>query len=208
MGTRDQKGLNSGTFFIRVCPWSVQMLAKSIAVPMFLPELDLDVQVDQTSMAVVMNETKFHSNGQVVFHPRTWYNTFQFHGGSEWQKGDLLIHFPGLEEDRWKLMEEWLGKIEHTPEAMASPLPETRYAKEIDGFWKLLRRATKALAAANDFLKEDSDRPAARDVAEAAEALRHLIWGTEVDTAPGSDLFALYDEKIGALESYMTTKAA
>lgn len=177
---------------------------------MFLPDMDLDVQVDQTSMAVVMNETDFHSKGQVVFQPRTWYNTFQFHGGSEWISGDLLVHFPGLEGDRWSLMDDWLAKIEHSPEALATPLAESRYPGEIDAFWKALRRATKALVAANELVDglNANDGRRGRDVTDAAEELRHVIWGCELSTPPGSNLTEIYEEKLGRLDRAMAGEGA
>ena len=201
LGNRDEKGLNSGTFFIRVGPWAIQMLAKSMGVPMFQPWLDLDVQVDQTSMAIVMNETEFHQNGETVFQPRHWYNAFHFHEdiGTEWQEGDLLIHFPGLEGERWTLMDKWLNKVERSPDTLTVPLKDTRYLKEVDEFWKMLRHAVDLIMKSQELM--DQEKPNLEFVTESALRLQHLIWGTEINTKPGIDLMKLYEEETANLQA-------
>ena len=78
------------------------MLSKAIALPMFT-DLDLGVSVDQTAMALVMNETEYHAEGETLFQPREWYNLYQFKDHWEGDVGDLLVHFPGLDNDRWGL---------------------------------------------------------------------------------------------------------
>jgi hypothetical protein len=35
----------------------------------------------------------------------------------EGKRGDLLVHFPGLEERRWPHMAKWLNIVETTPSA-------------------------------------------------------------------------------------------
>ena len=179
------------------------MLAKSIGVPMFIPDLDLDVQVDQTSMAVVMNETDFHTHGETLFQPRTWYNAFQFHEdvGTEWEDGDLLIHFPGLEEDRWMLMEKWLNRIERSPETLDVAYEKTKYPSEVKAFWKMLRHAVALISRAQVYMEEG--RKNMDFVADSALKVQHLIWGTEVNTKPGVDLMTLYKNETNHLEALL-----
>lgn len=204
LGNRDGRGLNSGTFFLRVSPWSVQMLAKSIGLPMFRPELDLGVQVDQTSMAVVLNDSEFHASGETLFQPRPWYNAFQFHEeiGMEWAEGNLLIHFPGLEEARWKLMEKWLNKVERNPDNLTVPLQETFYVKEVEEFWTMLRHAIDLIAKAQTFMEQDK-KTNMEFVTDSAMKVQQLIWDSSIDTSPGIDLMKLYREETANLAALL-----
>ena len=180
------------------------MLAKSIGVPMFRPELDLDVQVDQTSMAIVLNEDPFHATGETLFQPRTWYNAFQFHEevGMEWGEGNLLIHFPGLEQDRWKLMEKWLNKVERNPDTLTVPLRDTFYLKEVDDFWAVLRRAIELIGRAQAFM-EEGKQTNMESVADSAMKIQKLIWDASIDTSPGVDLMKLYREETANLDALL-----
>ncbi len=143
IGNKDFKGLNTGTFFLRVHEWSVKMLVKTIGFPIFRPDVDLGFSVDQNAMAIIFNETDFRSS--VLFQPRTWFNTYQFHHGYEGAKGNLLVHFPGLEDARWRLMEEWLDVIENHPENWSVEVGETMYPKEIQNYWDTLGRTREWL---------------------------------------------------------------
>ena len=205
LGNRDAKGLNSGTFFLRVSPWSVQMLTKSMGIPMFRPELDLDVQVDQTSMAIVMNETDFHAHGETLFQPRTWYNAFQFHEevGMEWTDGNLLIHFPGLEGDRWMLMEKWLNKVERSPETLTVSLKDTFYPKEVEEFWTMLRHAIDLITRAQQRMENEGGSKNVEAFSDGAMAVQRLVWDTIVNTTPGVDLMKLYKEETAKLKDLL-----
>jgi hypothetical protein len=82
-----------------------------------------------------------------------WYNTYEFHHGYEGQQGDLLVHFPGLEEGRWKRMSDWLGTVEG-PNAQhwETALARTRYPEQIDQFWTQVRECRAVLADAREHL--------------------------------------------------------
>ena len=150
IGTKDGAGLNTGVFFLRVHEWSVRMLVKTTGFPLFRPEIDLGRSADQQAMAILFNETGFREN--VLFQPRIWYNTYEFSGGYEGEKGRLLVHFPGLEQERWAHMEKWLGIVADTPEEWEADLADTMYPAEIETFWSELGSAREMLRRANDFV--------------------------------------------------------
>lgn len=180
------------------------MLAKSIAVPMFLPDLDLDVSVDQSAMGFVMNESEFFENGETLFQPREWYNDYEFHDHYEGEKGDLLVHFPGLEDDRWQLMEDWLNEVEREPAKNDIPLEDTRYPAEVKRFWNLVREAHEVIRQADQYMKEDAKN--VQYVAAGADSLERVMYGTELETKPGTELLEVYKENIDYLKKYMDAK--
>ena len=150
LGNRDQNGLNTGTFFIHVHEWSVKMLVKSMAYPMFLPDVDLTNSMDQKAMAYVINETEFRDG--VMFQPRPWYNTYEWHHGYEGSKGSLLVHFPGLEQDRWKHMSDWLRVVENDPDEWDVPLEDTHYPNVTTQYWQIMRESVTVLNKAETAL--------------------------------------------------------
>ncbi|KAI9882418.1 MAG: stress-responsive transcription factor hsf1 [Watsoniomyces obsoletus] len=146
IGNKDQSGLNTGTFFLRVHQWSVKLLAKTIMMPVFRPEVDLGFSVDQNAMAMLFNETEFREH--VLWQPRIWCNTYEFSHGYEGKKGRLLVHFPGMNDERWKLMGEWLEVIEKHAEDWKVDLKESMYPEEIKPYWEALGKAKESLLKA------------------------------------------------------------
>lgn len=174
LGTKDHNGLNTGIFFVRVHEWSVKMMAKALAYPLFHPEDNLGTSPDQVAMARVFNDTEFRSN--VLYQPRVWYNTYEFRHGYEGQQGDLLVHFPGLEEDRWKRMSDWLDKVEG-PEARnwKTGVAGTRYPEQIDRFWTQVRECKALLADVREQMNATEYVPS--NVRVAAEYLDEVLTG-------------------------------
>ena len=146
IGGKDHNGFNTGVFFLRVHEWSVAMLSHTLAYPLIHPDVDLTISADQYAMNLVCNETEFRSN--VLYQPRPWFNTYEFVRGYEGQKGDLLVHFPGLAADRSKHMTDWLDIVEADPTAWEVPLDQTAYQLKLDEFWTALRRGRDLLLAA------------------------------------------------------------
>jgi hypothetical protein len=66
----------------------------------------------------------------------------------------MLVHFPGLEEDRWKLMSDWLDTVEG-PKAQdwETALARTRYPEQIDKFWMQVRECRAMLADVTEQMK-------------------------------------------------------
>ncbi|KAH0536683.1 hypothetical protein GP486_008867, partial [Trichoglossum hirsutum] len=149
--TKDHNGLNTGVFFMRVDPWSVTFLTKSMGLPMFRPDIDLGFSIDQEAMANIFHETEY--GYARLYQPRQWFNTYEFSHGYEGKKGNMLVHFPGL-GDRWDHMSSWLDIIEQHPEEWEMELSNTTYQAEIDQFWSALREGRKALEEAKHQLNQ------------------------------------------------------
>ena len=162
LATKDDAGLNSGVFFLRVSPWSVRFLTTCLAVSVTAsPYEDLGWSYDQTAMARLLEEDEEFKRG-VVWQPRKWYNAYgteEIYGLGENMEYDpdagkdrgrvLNMHFPGMSDDhRIPLMEEWLQRLEDEGGWDVPPM-ESGLLEEIEDFWsdltqmdaKELRRA-------------------------------------------------------------------
>ena len=169
---KDQNGMNTGIFFLRVCDWSVKYMAKTLAYPLFRPDVDLGRSADQVAMELVANETDFRD--QTLYQPRIWYNTYEFHHGYEGKAGRMLVHFPGLEEDRWDHMQKWLDIVEGSKAAeWILPLENTEYPAEINRFWAELREARKAAKSAEYFIGDKPHVPP--DLITAYSRMKDII---------------------------------
>lgn len=110
-------------------------------------------------MLLTMNKTVGGPNNAgfksaSMYLPRTWINTYEFSNGFEGKKGDLLVHFPGLEKKRWKLMTEWLDIVECKGNEWAVPFEETHFWNDTRQFWNRFRDAKKLVA---DFVRNDTN---------------------------------------------------
>jgi len=148
VASRDQNGLNTGIFFLRVHPWSAAFLMQTIAFPLYRPDVDLGRSADQEAMLRIVNMTVGgHNNegfaNQVVYIPRKWINTYEWHHAYEGVKGDMLVHMPGLEVERWRHMADWLDAIESKPQEWEVPLETTDYWNRSKAFWMTHRRANR-----------------------------------------------------------------
>ncbi|PYH97539.1 hypothetical protein BO71DRAFT_466956 [Aspergillus ellipticus CBS 707.79] len=155
---RDQNGLNTGVFSLHVHPWTVSMLAETLGYPSYRPEVDLSRSADQEAMARVLNKREGGPDGQgykdgVVYLPRPWINAYGWLHGYEGQKRSLLVHFPGLEDQRWEHMARWLDAVEAYPAQWRVPLEETWYLNETTHFWTGIRHAKRPVAAAEEELR-------------------------------------------------------
>lgn len=119
---------------------------------MYKPDVDLYTSPDQLAMAYIFNETAF--SDAILYQPRVWYNTYEWHHAYEGKRGNLLVHFPGLEDDRWPHMDKWLDVVERSPAAWEVPLEQTFYPNETFAFWSTLREARATLKEAQQFGEE------------------------------------------------------
>jgi hypothetical protein len=172
LATKDQNGLNTGIFFVRVHEWSIKMIAKALPYPIFHSDVDLGNSPDLVAMALVFNETEFSPH--VLYQPRVWYNTYQFEQGYEGKKGDLLVHFPGLEQDRWKRMSDWLDKVEG-PKAQdrEAAFAHTRYPVQIDKFWTQVWECRNVLVVVRQIINATDHVPGNLKI--AVEHLSHVL---------------------------------
>ena len=155
VGNKDHNGLNTGTFFLRVHEWSVRVMAKTVAYPMYHSDQDLGRSADQNAMALLFNETEIQKS--VLFQPRIWYNTYQFKHGYEGTKGRLLVHFAGLESERLELMDQWLDTVEQRPEEWTVDIAQTMYPAEIREYWSMLAQAQDVLHRSQELVAHGND---------------------------------------------------
>lgn len=191
LATKDQSGLNTGIFFVHVHQWSIQMLLHALGKPIFHPDVDLGFSADQKAMEMYFNETD--SKDHILYQPRTWYNAYEFHHAYEGQAGDLLVHFPGLFEDRDTHMKKWLEVVEGpTAQEWQVLYQLSAYPARIDEFWRLLRNGRRRLEDAPALLAGASRTEDARAVIDYLRGVLHDETD-QIDTMKNAmDLFDRY----------------
>ncbi|KAL4917036.1 cytochrome P450 [Aspergillus aurantiobrunneus] len=139
VATKDHKGLNTGIFFVRVHEWTVQMLLETLGYPLYNPSAELGVQADQAAMEKVLGKPAYRES--VMYLPRLWINTYEWAHAFEGNRGDFVVHFPGLGGERWSHMERWLDAVERVPGDWEVAVNETGYLRETEAFWARVRAA-------------------------------------------------------------------
>lgn len=135
--TADPHGLNNGLFFIKVHPWSVELLSAVIAYPTFRPETGLKFR-DQTALEEVLKENPFRKKFAIL--PQRWINAYQDERDGTRKHpfqivpGDLLVHFPGIPE-RDGRMRYYLDIAERHWPKWEIDLDSTHYPEEIKNYW-------------------------------------------------------------------------
>jgi len=175
---QDQNGLNTGIMFLHVHPWSISFLTETMGYPLYLPEIDLGRSADQEGMRRILNKTTGGPNGQgyadgVAYLPRPWINTYEWDFAYEGKKGDLLVHFPGLEERRWPHMAKWLDIVEMKPHEWELPLEETGYLNRTAMYWSQLRSAKDSVKLVEK--RVQSGETVSWNTKEAAAALKKAL---------------------------------
>lgn len=137
--------------FLRVHPWSVQLLTEAAAYHLYNPGAYIGLLADQEALRRALRRPDAGWNNQgyrpnAVYIPRAWINAFEWSRGYEGNKGDLLVHFSGLKEaDRWQHMADWLDIVgRHPGEWEASP-EDTGLAANATLYWETVQAATQAV---------------------------------------------------------------
>ena len=135
--TADPHGLNNGVFFIKVHPWSIELLSAVVAYRVFRPDTELQYR-DQSALDNVLKEKHFRKNFLLL--PQRWFNAIwgELNDDStrsfQVRRGDLLVHFPGHPQ-REEIMRKYLDRAErHMPE-WELDLESTSYPTEIKEYW-------------------------------------------------------------------------
>lgn len=178
VAAQDQNGLNTGIMFLHVHPWTISFLTETMGYPLYLPEVDLGRSADQEGMRRVLNKTTGGPNGQgyadgVFYLPRPWINTYEWDWAYEGKRGDLLVHFPGLEERRWPHMAKWLNIVETTPQDWNLPLGETGYLNKTVMYWSQIRSAKDSIKVAEKRLQPGDS--ASEIIREAIDAFKKVM---------------------------------
>ncbi|KAJ5457197.1 hypothetical protein N7530_012471, partial [Penicillium desertorum] len=165
VASQDQNGLNTGVMFLHVHPWTISFLTETMGYPLYLPQIDLGRSADQEGMRRVLNG--------VIYLPRPWINTYEWDWAYEGKRGDLLVHFPGLEERRWPHMAKWLNIVETTPHKWNLPLEDTGYINKTTTYWSQMRSAKESIKSAEKKLQ--SGEAVSGNTKEAVGALREAL---------------------------------
>lgn len=159
--TADPHGLNNGVFFIKVHPWSIELLSAVVAYRIYRPDVELQYR-DQSALEDVLKEKHFKRNFLLL--PQRWFNAIwgELSDDStrsfQVRRGDMLVHFPGHPQ-RDEIMRKFLDRTErHLPE-WELDLESTSYPAEIKEYW----------TEQHDILERH--RSEAQDAAEHAEEL-------------------------------------
>lgn len=70
----------------------------------------------------------------------------------------MLLHFPGIEVDRWPAMDEWLNITDHTPDEWDLPLNQTQYPEKVSQFWDKFPIVCNAVMAAEESIRSSPPR--------------------------------------------------
>lgn len=204
------------------------MLNKALGMPIYRPEIDLGNSFDQVAMSRVLSED--YGFGEVIqdaqhaaetpsdrakrlakftrpflFQPREWYNTYQFtHGyeGGDAQKGHLLVHFPGLEEQRWQHMDNWLNELARNQPTWDVPFDKSVYADLIPLYWQLVRESRRLVQTANETLADlDPYLEQYARLREATDLCESPLTNTSYVLGPGEDLLARMQQGIQSLSA-------
>ena len=99
-------------------------------------------------------------------------------------------------------MESWLDQVERYPERLDVPLEKTKYPNEVDRFWEYFHQSLDLLAQASEYLQTDQKN--SKNVLDSADALEHVLWGTELSVRPGVHLFDIYENRTQWLQQNLT----
>jgi galactosyl transferase GMA12/MNN10 family len=156
IAARDWNGLNAGVLLLRVHPWSVQLLSRTMTYKHYHPD-ESYVFEEQTILArLTENDEEFRK--QAIYMPRPWFNAY-FYGMHEVKPGMLLSHF-AHPDFKWH-MYEWL-KVAYEEDGQdnptyAKPVQDTEYPEEIKQFWNVKRRADRVILGFERNINRNAD---------------------------------------------------
>lgn len=149
--SKDWNGMNNGVFFLRVHPWSVELLTAAISYPSLHPDVDLHWP-DQSALTNILNENDYFSRS-VEYCPLRWFNAYMRSTDGRYRNlelpmlfqvhpGDLLVHFPGTRPENLNTtLAPYIAIANaHEPEWEPS-LENTTYIRKTQDFWNNIDRA-------------------------------------------------------------------
>lgn len=189
LAAKDFNGLNAGVFLLRVCPWTVDLLTRTMTYKHYHP--DEDYTFEEQSILARLTEKDPDFKEQSTFVPKNWFNAY-FYYLNEVKPGLLLSHFPHPDY-KWHIY-EWLRVLEADKDEAYKPVynrpvQDTDYPEEIRQFWNVKRRAEKALKGFQ------------RNVNRGADPIK---FGMEHDET--KELAVQFRDKLAALKEAATYK--
>ncbi|KAL9617991.1 MAG: hypothetical protein Q9160_007239 [Pyrenula sp. 1 TL-2023] len=164
LAAEDVNGLNAGVFFLRVCDWSVSVMAAVLAYRTFHPETPLRFD-EQSALDLVLREKPFRHH--IALYPQRWFNAYQVANNPSltnesvlpWQlhRGDMMVHFAGV-PDKTERMDFYADIFEqHLPEWEVE-LRYTTYPGEMEEFWRERREREREGKERVQGLREEARR--------------------------------------------------
>lgn len=150
--TRDWQGLNNGVFYLRVCKWSIELLAATIAYRRYRPDEELQFS-EQTAKEHLLGENGFVDG--VVLVPSRWFNAYPgasmgvytgAHEPYQVHNGDMALHLPGVGDDKSTPIQDWLYELAENRTLWEVPVAATNLTLEVESFWADVR-ATRDLGS-------------------------------------------------------------
>jgi hypothetical protein len=182
VSSKDLVGLNAGVIFFHVHKWTVGFLTEALAFSYHLPEEDTRfthwpeqeamTRLLQRPANISKSEGGSYRQGH-VYMPREWINSYYNYDMERRKRGDMLVHFPGMKDDRWPAMAELLNLTEHITNLSEVPLQQTDYPENISQFWDRFRRARDMIKSAEEYIERDPQgSPTSAAVAQIKIALQ------------------------------------
>ncbi|ORX80542.1 hypothetical protein BCR32DRAFT_268809 [Anaeromyces robustus] len=133
----DINGLNAGAFLIRVNPWSLNFMMRSLSYIYYNRKMRLEFS-DQTSMNNVLVTDKEDKHYVIV--PQHWFNNYP----GEKQNGDFIIHFAGLKDKKDGDSKQLRKEIYDNPEWFTAKTNK-KLRKEVLEYYKKPKSEQKSL---------------------------------------------------------------
>lgn len=180
LATQDFNGFNAGMAILRVNEWSVHVLSETIALGSLRPEVHIE-HFDQGAFRAVFEREGYAEH--VLYQPHNWWNSFGL-AKEPYDIDAFTLHFAGVDccgqpDSKETVMTRWLDIVENKPQEYAVELEKTKFPKQIEDYWALLKKAKKMVREIDP--EEDSPpelRTARTQLWESY--LRHADNATEV----------------------------
>ena len=201
MATKNLDGFNAGLFFFRVDEWSVDVLSDAYSLRRLRPEIEISGNIEQNALKYLFGQEQHKKH--ILYQPQLWYNGVKGNSraDTEISKGDMLVHFAGInhdneEEMKYELMSQWFAKIEQQPDKWQVHLEKTKYPREIEAFWRTYKEAKDMLDTVH--VRPESQSGPDQDVKRAKDELK---WAVEELAFDAAHLKKCMDDMAQALKA-------
>ena len=129
---------------LRVNEWSVHVLSETIALGSLRPEVHIE-HFDQGAFRAVFEREGYAEH--VLYQPHNWWNSFGL-AKEPYDTDAFTLHFAGVDccgqpDSKGTVMTRWLDIVENKPQEYAVELEKTKFPKQVEDYWALLKKAKK-----------------------------------------------------------------